>query len=235
MRASIRLTLCLCILCAAGALLSGCFRKHIVSTPPTQRSTQKAGTTQPAPAPTTPQAAPEQPVVSEQFEIIEETYVIDAADEGPVRTEVEESDLADEPPAQQPVKAQSTTAEQTPPAKAATTPEPKHTETIAETTEPTPAPTTQPDTEQVAKEKTASPAIEPEMRYYVQVGAFSEMDRANAVLETLINKGYEKSRLILKDDGLFRVQAGTFPDSEAAGNALNKLREEFGGAFLKKD
>lgn len=170
------------LLAFTALVLSGCARKHIVSSPPAQRPAQ--GVT-PAPAPT---------VVEEKPGLIEDTYVVDAPAEEAARTSrVQEGDLADEP-----------------------TPAP------AKTVRNDPAP---------AREAEAVPMGE---MYYIQVGAFSDVENANKVLARLIGDGYTGSKLAKTDDGLFRVQAGAFPDREAAEDAFLRLEPEFPKGFILK-
>lgn len=70
--------------------------------------------------------------------------------------------------------------------------------------------------------------------YYVQVGAFSEMENANKVLADLISQGYKGSKLVKAEDGLYRVQAGAFADKVAASEALSTLQGRFPKGFILK-
>ena len=77
-----------------------------------------------------------------------------------------------------------------------------------------------------------APALAAGGPYYVQVGAFGELDNANRVLSRLLKDGYKDSVLIRTDEGLYRVQAGSFPDETAAGKALDALRTDFPKGFV---
>jgi len=79
------------------------------------------------------------------------------------------------------------------------------------------------------------PAIAPmgEM-YFVQVGAFSDLENANAVLARLLSDGYKGSKLSKTADGLFRVQAGAFSDQASAEAVMQALKSEFPKGFVLK-
>lgn len=70
--------------------------------------------------------------------------------------------------------------------------------------------------------------------YYIQVGAFSDLDNANAVLAGLISEGYKGSRLVKADDGIYRVQAGAFADRDSAQSALDALQAVYPKGFILK-
>ncbi|MDC0335780.1 SPOR domain-containing protein [Pseudodesulfovibrio sp.] len=70
--------------------------------------------------------------------------------------------------------------------------------------------------------------------YYVQVGAFSDLENANNVLAGLLNDGYKGSRLIKTDADLFKVQAGAFPDKGAAEEALMQIQTTYPEGFILK-
>ncbi|MDD3311680.1 SPOR domain-containing protein [Pseudodesulfovibrio sp.] len=192
-------------------LLGGCFRQHIESsTPP--------GVTRVGPTPAARSdhaeppkvidesaATPEAAKPQEPGPVIEETYVVDAPKEAEApEPQVSEGDLDAEP------------APATAPA-----------------AKPAPAPAAKPAA--IAPE--ADAAVAPEVMgdmFYVQVGSFSELENANKVLASLIDRGYDGSKLVMTDDGQFRVQAGAFTDKTAARTALDKLLPAFKGAFILK-
>ncbi|QGY39342.1 hypothetical protein GM415_04145 [Pseudodesulfovibrio cashew] len=185
-------------LALAALVLGGCFRKHIVSTPPSTRSTQPAPAAEARPA--------QQPEVKEETpEVIEETFVVDAPEiEAPAP--LKEGDLGEE---------------SLPAAEAAQ-----------------PAVPSEPSTKTVSAEpvqtETAAPVIMEEM-YYVQVGAFTELDNANKVLADLIAQGYKGSKLSATGTGLYRVQAGAFADKAEAEEAMVRLSGDFPKVFVLKD
>jgi len=183
-------------LSATVLLLSGCFRKHIVSSPPSKRPAQ---TTTPAPKPTVV-------IEEDKLEIIEETYEVDAPAEASAPAPVvKEGELAEEPLA---APTEAAITESSPEAKAMQ-------ESVTEAEE----------------AQTPTPMAE---MYYVQVGAFSDMENANNVLADLIGQGYKGSKLVKTDGGLFRVQAGAFADEAAAVEALVLLQPEFPKGFILK-
>ncbi len=71
-------------------------------------------------------------------------------------------------------------------------------------------------------------------KYYVQVGAFSDLENANQALARLLSDGYKGSKLDATSDGLFRVQAGAFDDRKAAEAALDRLRAQYPKGFVLK-
>ncbi|WP_319470139.1 SPOR domain-containing protein [uncultured Pseudodesulfovibrio sp.] len=213
------------------AVMGGCFRKHIASSPPAQRPSKRVEVT-PAPAP--------EVVEEKKLEVIEETYVVDAPDQGPAPVKVEEGDLGEEPvvtkadsPAAVPV---AVTGEKVPASKID---EPARTSKAA--------PVEQKATDAVASPEQETAAVETVIdgesaqttsvlkeMYYVQVGAFSNLENANRALARLISDGYKGSRLVRTDDGLYRAQAGAFPDEVSAGNALEKLHTDYPKGFVLK-
>lgn len=217
----------LMVLAAVAAMamlvMTGCMRKHISSSPPAQRPGAKAATT-PAPTPK---------IVEEKPEIIEETYVVDSpADDGEPAV-IREGELAEEEPVvvaeAEPKKtaAAAVAAEETAEKKAEAATE----EVIAKET---PAEKKAIDeTVTKAEQEPAQPVLG-EM-YYVQVGAFSDLENANKVLARLLSDGYKGSRLSKTDDGLFRVQAGAFTDEESATAVLGSLKAEFPKGFVLKE
>lgn len=227
----------------AALALAGCTRKHIVSSPPAQRPAQ---TVQPAPQPT---------VVEEKAEIIEETYIVDApVDETASGPRVREGDLGEEPEAtpaaveatQQevaaPAVAESVVTEAAVPA-APTPTAAKPEKTTTDVAAPAAA-YVSPEDEEVpvdapvdapadAPAETPASAAMAEM-YFVQVGAFSDLENANGVLSRLIGEGYKGSKLSTTEGGLFRVQAGAFADRAAAEEALHVLMSDFPKGFILK-
>lgn len=184
------------VMAATALLLTGCFRKHIVSSPPAKRPAQET-----APAP-----KPEVVMEEQKLEVIEETYVVDAPEEGAAPApKVEEGELIDEPVV--------------PPTEAAITESSPQAEAMKETV--------------VEAEEKPVPAPMAEM-YYVQVGAFSELENANNVLAGLIEEGYKGSKLVKTDSDMYRVQAGAFADEAAAVEALLKLQADYPKGFILK-
>jgi len=203
------------------ALLGGCYRQHIESTPPPgatpatrvgpTAATRSDHSEPPKVIDDSGAAAPEAARAQEPGPIIEETYVLDAPKEaeapGP---QVSEGDLDAEPAPAPVAKAEPASA----PAK---------------------APVSAAKAEPIAPE--AAAAVAPEVMgdmFYVQVGSFSELENANKVLSSLMEQGYDGSKLAMTDDGQFRVQAGAFTDKVAARAALDKLLPSFKGAFILK-
>ncbi|WP_320006774.1 septal ring lytic transglycosylase RlpA family protein [Maridesulfovibrio sp.] len=71
--------------------------------------------------------------------------------------------------------------------------------------------------------------------YYIQVGAFTDHDRAQTVLEKLKNSGYNESRMVEVDvngQKFVRVQAGYFFNIPAAEDAMTGLENEYGHVIL---
>jgi len=195
-------------------LLGGCFRQHIESTPPPGATPDsRVG---PTPATRADHAEPPQVVddsavspeaakPQEPGPVIEETYVVDAPKEAEAKEpQVNEGDLDAEPAP-------------------AAAPKP----------EPAPAPATKPAPVAPEADAAVAPEVMGEM-FYVQVGSFSELENANKVLASLIDQGYDGSKLVMTDDGQFRVQAGAFTDKAEARTALDKLMPAFKGAFILK-
>lgn len=215
-----RLTLTLLAALLAMAVLGGCYRKHIVSSPPAQRPAKQEEATP---------ATPEPVIVKEELEIIEETYVVDAPDQGSAPAKVEEGDLDADPAVVPDEEAAKTNAAKQEAPVTATSP------AVEKAAPKAVAPEDGVEKPVAATELSATQAS-PVLKsvYYVQVGAFSNMENANRALARLIADGYEGSRLVNTDDGLFRVQAGTFPDEGSAGNALEKLRADYPKGFVLK-
>lgn len=189
-------------------LSGGCFRKHIPSTPPAHK---RADRTEPAP---TPAPAPEKKA---EPGIIEETYVVDApAAQDTPDDMVAEGDLAEEPLREE----------------AAQEPD----ETISAEDHEAIKEDVQAEMEEAVDEAESGPSAEPmpavEDLYYVQVGAFSDLDNANNVLADLLSRGYDGSRLVEVDGGLYRVQAGGFTDEAAAREGLLDLQRDYPRGFI---
>ncbi len=156
--------------------------------------------------------APKPAVVEEAPVVLEDNYVVDAPDEEqPPRAKVEEGSLDDEP-----------------------IPAPTPTEAAAPITAPEVAPATAPAAAPAAAVATETEAVPMGDMYYVQVGAFSDMENANKVLAGLISDGYAGSKLATTSSGLYRVQAGTFPDKAAAEAALMVLKTEYPKGYILK-
>lgn len=213
-----------CLLLALA--LGGCARQHIVSSPPAQRpadrATPRAADPAPAPEPA-PTADPERTRVDEGV------YVVDApATEDPAR-QVREVELGEEPLAEEPADGALPPAAP-PAATQATTEGPTEAEPDAA------AATHAPLGGEAQPGATASamPEVVEGGKYYVQVGAFSDLENANRALARLIADGYKGSKLDATDDGLFRVQAGAFADHDSAELALSRLRADYPKGFVLK-
>jgi cell division protein FtsN len=100
----------------------------------------------------------------------------------------------------------------------------------------TPTTTTAEPNAPAATAQTAAtqPRAGADANYYVQVGAFSDLENANQALARLLSDGYKGSKLDATSDGLFRVQAGAFDDREAAEAALDRLRAQYPKGFVLK-
>ncbi|WP_320171664.1 septal ring lytic transglycosylase RlpA family protein [Maridesulfovibrio sp.] len=71
--------------------------------------------------------------------------------------------------------------------------------------------------------------------YYVQVGSFSEYDRATAVLEDLRGRGFKESRMVevnVNGKKYIRVQAGQFYTIPSAEEAMQSLTPDFGEMLI---
>ena len=212
-------------------LLTGCFRQHIDPSPrpgatPATRAEPAPAAPKPAPAPAAEEKTPG---------VIEETYVVDAPEQD-VKTEtVKEADLGAEPvPAKAEAAAVAAPEAAAPEAAAPVAAEPDAAKADADKAK------TDVDRDAAvdeavkeAEEAEAAPATMGEL-YYVQVGAFSELENANKVLAGLMDQGYDGSKLVMTDDGQFRVQAGAFTDKESAREALDKLMQTYSGSFILK-
>lgn len=239
------------VLAVAAFALSGCFRKHIESAPPVRQPVR----TEPAHQP----VIEETHVVGDEKPLdgpVDEVYEVDAAKQAGTETPaVGETDLAEEPmpdAAQLKREAESAAAQETDQAaaraaeQAAASPAAPQAAPQAAVPAATPAatpaaPATNPEDEVVgigdvrqatgADSAATATASGP---YYVQVGAFSDMENADRALKRLIADGYKGSVMIKTDEGLFRVQAGSFPDEAAAGAALEELRTDYPNGFVLK-
>ncbi|MBG0791025.1 MAG: SPOR domain-containing protein [Desulfovibrionaceae bacterium] len=250
MRKSIFLLIALAV---AALALSGCLRKSIDSSPPAKRPASQDGSG-PAEKPeiiseTYTVGGEKDPIIEETHEvgstqptiIDESTDVKNAQDDGPieVRAVVEETeqpdiggdDLAEEPapdvkPAAPETAEMVDTAPADPKAKAAF------------------EPVDDPEDEQVLDLESAPnagevPSAQPPVAqevgpYYVQVGAFSDLENANKVLAGLLSDGYKGTMLEKTDAGMYRVHAGAFADQHGADAALEALKAEFPNGFVLK-
>ncbi|MFW5500504.1 MULTISPECIES: septal ring lytic transglycosylase RlpA family protein [unclassified Maridesulfovibrio] len=71
--------------------------------------------------------------------------------------------------------------------------------------------------------------------YYIQVGAFTDHDRAQNVLQSLRDSGYKESRMVevnVNGQSFMRVQAGYFYNIPAAEDAITTLGDEYGNVIL---
>ncbi|MGE4194488.1 MAG: SPOR domain-containing protein [Pseudodesulfovibrio sp.] len=222
-----RIVLTLAVLAIAALITGGCARKHIESAPATQRPVVKA---EPKPEPgiieeTYVVGGPEKPMGEPLDAPIEEVYEVDAAKEaGTSRAAVGETELAEEPlPDADQLRRE---------ADAAAGVHPPETGVRAEEAA---SPSLSPEDEQVMSRPIEGTEVAPVSGgYYVQVGAFSDLENANRALARLLADGYKGSVMIRTDEGLFRVQAGAFPDEISAGVALDKLRTDYPKGFVLK-
>lgn len=245
-------------LLTAGLALSGCFRKSIESSPPAKRPAVRADTgsteTPEIISETYSVDAEQRPVIEETYpvgnegpEIIDESYDVQpaAGDDGPVRVkavaeeidhpDIGGSDLAEEPapeiaaetvtpaPAEKPE-----TAEVDPKAREAFEPIPDPEDENVMAMEDAHGP------EAAAPAATTMPEIAETGPYFVQVGAFSDLENANKVLAGLLSDGYKGSMLQKTDNDMYRVHAGAFADKANAEAALEKLRPGFPNGFVIK-
>lgn len=217
--------LALAVLASAGLVLGGCFRKHIESAPPAKRPAAQAETSaQPGIIEETYAVdGPEKPMGEPLDAPVEEVYEVDAAKEaGTSRAAVGETELAEEPlpdddQLRREAEAAAAQTDARPEEAAAPSPDPEDEQVMTrpiEGTEVAPAPVSG--------------------GYYVQVGAFSDLENANRALARLLADGYKGSVMIRTDEGLFRVQAGAFPDEASAGVALEKLGADYPKGFVLK-
>ncbi|MFH1913468.1 MAG: SPOR domain-containing protein [Pseudomonadota bacterium] len=200
----------------AALVVGGCARQHIVSTPPAQRPSER---TTPLPAERAPEATTDAATTDEALRTSEGVYVVDAPATGEPTRRVAEQELGEEP---LPAEAASAPAATVAPADT----------TAAETTVTDHTPLTH-ETHPGAT-ATAMPEVVEGGSYFVQVGAFSDLENANRALARLIADGYKGSRLDTAGDGLFRVQAGAFGDHGSAEAALDRLRAQYPKGFVLK-
>lgn len=235
------------ILAITALALAGCFRKSIESSPPARRP---AAQDQASPAEkqgiiseTYTVGGKTQPVIEETHEtkasastVIEgsedvrpsendEPIEVEAVVEKTKRPDVGGDDLAEEPlPAQE-----TATPDAAKPVRAVST-EPKVKEAVE--------PVIDPEDEQVlATEMTENPAASTAVEtgsYFVQVGAFSDLENANKVLAGLLARGYKGSMLEKTDAGMYRVHAGAFADEAGAAAALEALKTDYPKGFVLK-
>lgn len=243
----------LAVIALSAMVMGGCYRQPLKSTPPGNEPV-KVVAEAPAPAseqqteePTSEMTYEEETVTEEAVVasdedgtteavsetvttkqvVIEETYEVESdEDDFPRLEEPKESDLAAEPvPAPSEVVAEdadTTATDSVEEVAAVETTESAEPAEPVETLEP------------VEPIEPVEIAPAPMAAYYVQVGAFSDADAAEGVRETLVNKGYDGSRLVETGGGLFKVQAGPFAEKPAARDALTGLMPEFKDAFIIK-
>lgn len=97
------------------------------------------------------------------------------------------------------------------------------------TTPEKPVPSAQPETGTM---KAQNPQTQ-EGPWFVQVGAFQDRDNAKQVLAGLYASGYAQSRISRNpDDGLYRVQAGSFASRTEAEAALEKLKPQYTAGYV---
>lgn len=81
----------------------------------------------------------------------------------------------------------------------------------------------------VAGQSSAAPSDS----WYVQVGAFQDRENAKNVLAGLYSAGYGQSRISRsQDDGLYRVQAGSFGSRADAEAALETLKPQYPAGYV---
>lgn len=196
----------------AALIVGGCARQHIVSSPPAQRPSER---TIPLPAESSSEAATDADAMAtyDERRTSDGVYVVDAPTEEPTRR-VAERELGEEP-----LPAEAASAPATTVAHADTTVA-DHTPLTHET--------------HPGATATAMPEVVEGGSYFVQVGAFSDLENANRALARLIADGYKGSRLDTAGDGLFRVQAGSFGDHGSAEAALDRLRAQYPKGFVLK-
>ncbi len=71
--------------------------------------------------------------------------------------------------------------------------------------------------------------------YFIQVGSFTEHDRATAILEDLRGRGFKESRMvevIVGGQKYMRVQAGKFFTIPTAEEAMHTLSPDYGEIFI---
>ena len=69
-------------------------------------------------------------------------------------------------------------------------------------------------------------------KYYVQIGAYSSRDNANAASKKLSNQGYN-TRITSGSGGTYAVQAGPYSSRSKAESARDTLRKTYSGAFIE--
>ncbi|MES2018573.1 MAG: septal ring lytic transglycosylase RlpA family protein [Pseudomonadota bacterium] len=69
----------------------------------------------------------------------------------------------------------------------------------------------------------------PEQGFYLQMGAFSRADKANAMCERMSNQGWSEAALdVVRSDGLHKVMAGPFATRELAQEAARSVPSGLG-------
>jgi DedD protein len=235
--------LAMAVLTIAALVLGGCFRKHIESAPPVKQPARTTSTAEPPVIEETYVVGEEKPLDAP----IDEVYEVDAAKQAGTKTPaVGETNLAEEPlpDADQLKREAEAAADQgTPPAtepasQQAAPPASEQTANDVAEVAPVQAPANPEDEVvgigDVAETGGPTPTVTVGGPYYVQVGAFSDMENANRALTRLIDDGYKGSVMVKTDEGLFRVQAGSFPDEATAGAALDKLKSDYPKGFVLK-
>jgi len=231
--------LLLIALAAAVLALSGCFRKSIESAPPVKRPAAQDGT---GPA--------EKPgIISETYsmgadrpEVMDESVAVKPAEnDGPIEVEaaVEETvrpdiggdDLAEDA-LPEPGAAARKPAEQ--PEIAVTDPRAKAAFEPVADPEDEQVMDMEPGGEMPEPSSSAMPAIAETGPYYVQVGAFSDLENANKVLAGLLSDGYKGSMLEKTGNSMYRVRAGAFENKDDAARALEGLKAAFPNGFVLK-
>lgn len=244
---------CIFLLLTLGVMtltLGGCFRKSIESAPPAKKPVaqeQVAQAEEPGLISETHSVGGSEPPVIEEThdktasapQVIDESSDLPPAEgDGPIeveaavretdRPDIGGADLAEEPmPEPEPV---TEAAEQVETAEA----DPQAVEAFE--------PVADPEDEQVMDmaeptAETASvemPNAAETGDYYVQVGAFSDLENANKVLAGLLSDGYKGSMLVKTDTGMYRVRAGAFADTDAASQALEALKADYPNGFVLK-
>lgn len=244
----------LIVLALAVMALSGCFRKSIESAPPAKRP---AAQEQTVPAVEPEIISETHTVDGDESPVIEETY--DAATSGP--TIIDESHDVPAVDSNAPVEVEAVVEQGDKPdiggddLAEEVLPEPAAEEAADQTEagitdakakeafEPAADPSVDPENEQVMDDAemaekapeattTDTPLAAETGQYYVQVGAFSDLENANKVLSGLLSDGYKGSMLVKTDTGMYRVRAGAFANAETAGKALDVLKTDYPNGFV---
>ena len=89
---------------------------------------------------------------------------------------------------------------------------------------------TKPATIPQATSSNAGYSSNKQLAYFVQLGAFGDKTKAQNLANALAGQGH-KTRLVVGDDKLWRVQAGPYQNPSAADNAAANLRVQFPNNF----